>query len=83
MKYSVQWKPNAEQQLAQLWVDADDRDAVTAAADAVESAMQRDPENLGESRSGMNRVVFEGPLGFSFDVDSARRTVVVLWVWRP
>jgi hypothetical protein len=83
MRYDVQWKPTAQQQLAHLWIDAVDKDAVTTAADTVDSALERDPDNLGESRSGVNRVVFEGPLGFSFDVDPVQRTVVVLWVWRP
>lgn len=82
MKYEVIWRPIAEQRLAQLWLSASDRPAVTQAANAIDAAMERDPLNLGESRLDTTRVVFEGPLGVLFDVHAKQRRVAVLDVWR-
>jgi len=36
MNYEVLWKPAAEQQLADLWMNAADGNVVTAAADALD-----------------------------------------------
>lgn len=35
MRYTVTWKPLAEQTLATIWVDASDRAAVSAAANTL------------------------------------------------
>jgi plasmid stabilization system protein ParE len=68
MSYNVRWNPAAERQLARIWTDAADKSAVTAAADAVDAAIQRDPTQVGESRPGRTRIAFARPLGFLFDV---------------
>jgi hypothetical protein len=82
MNYTVEWTPAAEQELAALWTSAADRGAVTAAADAIDVALQQDPLTQGESRRGPTRVLFVPPLGAYFDVDAAARTVTVWAVWR-
>jgi hypothetical protein len=38
MKYKVIWKHSAEQELARIWTNATDRGAVTAAANAMDTA---------------------------------------------
>jgi hypothetical protein len=82
MRYTVAWNPAAEQELASIWNDATDRDAVTAAADSLDADFERDPLSLGEARGGATRVVFRRPLAVLFDVDTARRHVEVWDVWR-
>jgi hypothetical protein len=82
MNYTVTWRPSAEQQLAQLWLNAPDRAAVTAAASRIETLLRTHPGLRGESRSGGTRVLFEPPLAVLFQVRDQDRCVDVLKVWR-
>jgi plasmid stabilization system protein ParE len=82
MKHIVIWTPVAEQRLAQVWLDAADRDAVREAANRIDAELEAHPVVLGESRSGPTRVAFEGPLGVLFEVIEAPRRVRVLSIWR-
>jgi hypothetical protein len=83
MSFTVDWRPSAEDDLARLWTGApSERNAITAAAAALDAALRRDPLALGESRSGTSRVAFEGPLAIAFDVFPEQRRVLVKAVWR-
>jgi plasmid stabilization system protein ParE len=81
MNYSVEWTNSAQQDLAALWVSSSDRGAVTAAADAIDVTLGRDPLGQGESRQGSARVMFLPPLGVYYDVDQVARRVTVRAVW--
>jgi hypothetical protein len=81
MNYTVLWSPTAEQELADLWLQATDRDPVTRAAHAIDQRLQTDPENEGESRPGDRRVLFVPPLGVIFFVRPDDRCVDVLHAW--
>lgn len=39
MKYTVTWKPRVKEELARIWMEATDRTAVTAAADAIDERL--------------------------------------------
>jgi hypothetical protein len=80
MNYTVLWLRAAEQTLADIWTNATDRNAVTAAADAADTWLRRDPFSFGESRSGSVRLGFLPPLVFLFRIDDANRTVYVMKV---
>jgi plasmid stabilization system protein ParE len=80
MSYAVDWSQRAQDELADLWTNATDRNAVTAAADEVERLLSRDPLGQGESRSGNRRILFEPPLSVLYRVDPKRRTVTVITV---
>lgn len=82
MKFAVLWRPSTERDLADLWNNAPDRTDVTAAADALDAALSRDPLAVGESRGGTTRIAFEPPLAILFDVNLDDRKVVVWDVWR-
>jgi hypothetical protein len=82
MKYTVVWKPAAEQQLAQLWISAPDRAEVTAAANAIDAVLSQDPLAQGEARSDGERIFFVEPLAVLFRVADPDRLVTVLAVWR-
>jgi hypothetical protein len=43
MKYTVGWKPSAEQELARLWLSAPVRAAVTAAANRIDALLGSNP----------------------------------------
>jgi plasmid stabilization system protein ParE len=82
MKYTVLWRPFAERKLAELWTTASDRNAVTRAADRIDSMLANDPDQLGESRSGKRRVLIVEPLSVYFQVEEDDRQVWVVAVWQ-
>jgi hypothetical protein len=82
MTWTVTWKPRPEQALARLWTDASDRATVSAAANAIDAALARDPEGVGEGREGNDRILFEPPLAVLYEVDPGDRKVTVFSVWR-
>jgi plasmid stabilization system protein ParE len=82
MNYTVLWQPAAEEELADLWTDAPDRDTVARAADAADRRLARDPYAVGESRDGLRRILFAGPLVIDYEVHDATRTVLVTRVRR-
>lgn len=82
MRYTVIWKPDAEDELALIWTNATDRDAVTQAADTIDQMLEIEPGSKGESRPGGRRIAFIEPLAVIFRVYKKTRKVSVLHVWR-
>jgi hypothetical protein len=82
MTYAVLWTPTAHRDLAQLWLDAADREAVRSAADTLDAILRRGAHLQGESRYDSLLVVLAAPLGVDIDVDQANRIVWVLRVWK-
>jgi plasmid stabilization system protein ParE len=81
MIFTVLWTPDAEQELAAVWLSAEDRNAVTSAAHGIDALLRVDPQTRGESRQHEVRVLFAPPLGVDFEVVEGDRTVYVLAVW--
>ena len=77
MKWTVSYQPYAADELAAVWLDAADRQAVTDAANLIERELGNDPLNAGESRGGNSRVLCEAPLAVFFDVSEQDRAVTV------
>jgi hypothetical protein len=82
MTWTVVWKPAAERELARLWTDTDDRDAVRLAADRMDDLLRSQPTSAGESRGGALRILLGRPLGVIFHLSAPDRLVSVLRVWR-
>ena len=82
MNYRVTWLPSADRTLIDLWIAAPDRAELTAAANRIESSLERDPLGVGESRSGGVRILIDSPLAIYYTVDTAHRSVLVWDVWR-
>jgi len=82
MNFQVHWVSEAEDELAAIWLNAGDRNAVTEAAHRIDRTLQTHPEEAGESRSEERRVLLEAPLGVTFTVSRLDRTVLVLAVWQ-
>ena len=78
MKFTVVWKPAAERQLAEIWLTATDRRAITTATEELESALATRPEDIGESRPLDCRIAFVQPLAVTFRVNIADRLVEVV-----
>ncbi len=83
MRYSVLWTPDAENDLASIWVVADNRADVTAAGDEIDAILREDAHLKGESRHGRLRILFVAPLAIDFEVMQDDCIARVLTVWRP
>ena len=81
MRFTVLWTPDAEKDLADIWIEAPDRRAISTAANAIDASLAERPESFGESRDQNVRVAFMWPLGIEFEVLSEDRIVYVLSVW--
>ena len=77
MNYEVVWRPEAEEELAQIWPDAADRNAVAGAADWFDAALARDPFDVGEAIDPPSRMAFVDPLALVFDVFPQTHQVLV------
>jgi plasmid stabilization system protein ParE len=82
MLYTVVWRAAAEASLAELWVEAADRQGIAEAADRLDTLLGSDPHGTGESRTATTRVAFQGSLGVLYEIDDADRRVAVLNIWR-
>jgi len=76
-RYTVTSHPTMEQRLAELWMAASDRDAMTAATSEIDSTLAADPLRVGESRSDNQRIWFVPPLVIVYEVSQDDRLVII------
>ena len=81
MTYTVTYKPSAENELIELWMQSADRQAVADAANRVDGLLGANPHLQGESREQNTRILFERPLAVQFEIHDQDRVVEVLKVW--
>jgi plasmid stabilization system protein ParE len=80
MRYSVAWDDSALEDLADLWTQAADRQAVRDAANRVDGELAFSPETRGVDFYG-DRLLVEPPLQVVYKVVPADRKVIILQVW--
>ncbi len=81
MNYTVDWTPTALRLLAALWLASANRNAVTAAVNAIDRVLAAAPNTTGVLVFDTVREHTIPPLGIEFEVIDADRRVVVLTVW--
>ena len=82
-RFRVTWHPDARNELAQIWLAAEDRAAVADAANRIDTVLGDDPEAAGDDFYG-DRILVELPLAVTFTVSAEDLWVQVLQVWhRP
>ena len=81
MKFTVAYLPEAEEQLADLWLKSPDRSAVARASDVIDRLLASNPLGVGESRVADLRILIEPPLVAVYDVDEKDSMVKVWAVW--
>jgi hypothetical protein len=82
MTFTVVWRPRQKQRLAEIWMAAPDRAAITTAADEIDRRLRMAPLDDGESREGAFRVLFIDPLAVKYRVFGDDRVVAIVRVWR-
>lgn len=83
MKWQLGWSELAQQQLAQIWLEASDRDAVSHAVSLLDEQLIQDPLEVGESRDANQRITFQPPLAITFIVEQRLSLVTVIRVYNP
>jgi hypothetical protein len=78
MRFRIRWKRAARGRLADAWLNAPDRNAVTEASARIELLLQTDPLHVGESRLGTDRILFISPLVVHYTVILDDQKVVIL-----
>jgi hypothetical protein len=81
--FRVVWLKTALDELTAIWLQEGSalRQAITAAAHAIDPLLQVDPQNQGESRADGQRILFQPPLGVTFEVREPAGVVRILHVW--
>ncbi len=79
MRYSVMWTPSARAQLANLWMQSPDRQAITDSADRIDRQLQNDADTKGINWWPF-RAYFNDPLAVLFTVDPGDCRVWVVQV---
>ena len=84
MKLAVIYRPPAQDELANIWLNSPDRQAVADASDQIDRILASNPLGAGESRGGNARIFAERPLAMLFDVypDDALVEVFAVFRWR-
>jgi hypothetical protein len=82
MSYTVTFTPDARDALAEMWMNAADKEDLARAADEMERQLASDPFAVGESRVVDIRIVIVPPLAAYYDARKADRLVKVWRIWR-
>ena len=84
MKWTVIYRPPAQDELADIWLNSPDPQEVAEAADAIDQALTSNPFGAGESRGGDARIIIQRPLTVLYDVyqDDALVEVFAVYYWR-
>jgi hypothetical protein len=83
MRWTVLYRPSAQDQLAEAWLNSPDPQSVAEAADAIDRILASNPMEVGESRSGNSRIIMQQPLTVLYDVypDDAVVEVFAVFDW--
>lgn len=79
MRYTVVWLPSADDELALLWVQAPDRQALSDAAKRIEQALRIDPDQKGFEQDGLWYYT-DPPLTVAYELSPDDRLVTILQV---
>jgi hypothetical protein len=80
--FTVEWDPDAETELARIWLAAADPDEVTQAQARIDQLLARNPSGHGQPLSeGLWRIEVP-PLVVNYTIGDANKHVQVTWVRR-
>ncbi|HEY7154510.1 MAG TPA: type II toxin-antitoxin system RelE/ParE family toxin [Gemmataceae bacterium] len=78
--YTVDWEPEAENDLTNIWLRTSDP-AVTTAQNQIDGLLERDPFGYGRLlREGLYQIVV-APLTAFYSIDQTKKIVKVSAVW--
>ena len=81
-RYTLTWLEDVQNQLAQLWIDAPDKQAVTNAVNEIDRELAIDADRKGEPVAEGLRTLYAPPVHVLFSVREEDRIVEVVRVRR-
>lgn len=81
MKFTVVWDPEVHDDLADLWMNAENRDEIRLAADTIDVMLVEDANRKGLPFTGGGRVLACYPVAVTFSVSIDDRSVRITEVW--
>lgn len=83
MSYRVTWQRAAKNDLADIWLNAPDQNAVTMASAEIDRLLKDDPLHIGSAmRSSIHRQLGVPPLGVLYEVVEDDKRMIVQAVFR-
>ena len=79
MRFTVIWDESVQDELARIWLQAADQQAVADAADHIDHLLKFSPERVGQAYDGDRRLIVE-PLEVIYSVSMEDCMVRVLHV---
>jgi hypothetical protein len=77
MRFTLTYLPSARAELAQIWLTAKDRQAVTASSDSIELTLRHDPDKKGAEVEASLRSIVVPPLVYYYLVSPEDRLATV------
>jgi hypothetical protein len=77
LRFTVVWLKTVHEDVGDIWLSSDDRNAVTAATAEIDRELAVDAQSKGSELSEGLRAYDAGPLGAVFSVDLPNRIVEV------
>jgi hypothetical protein len=81
MSYYVRWTGHTHDRVERIWMAADDKRAITKAADAIDLLLADDPFRFDAITIDDEQTFIVEPLAVDYRVDEKTRTVYILSVW--
>jgi hypothetical protein len=80
MRWTVTWQPKAATDLAQIWLDAENRQAVADASNRIDRVLRISPDSAGQDFFG-DRLYVDPPLAIVYTLhpDDYRVDVILVW----
>lgn len=84
MRYTVIWKPAALGKLAEIWLEASNRDSVNEAVRQIDSFLERSDPAFGEDYFRGTRMIVAPPLVVVYSIEhDDYRAFVLAVAYRP
>ena len=80
MRFTVTWHPDARTDLARIWTENSERNAITAASTEIDERLSHDAHFKGVEFYG-DRLLVVSPLAVVYSVSVADCLVQILCVW--
>jgi hypothetical protein len=77
MRFTLTYRPSARDELAELWLAAEDPHAVTHSSNGIERELRDDPDLKGETVEGSLRKIVAAPLVYYYVVSPDDRLATV------
>lgn len=77
MRFTLTYRPSARDELAELWLSASDRSAVTDSSNSIEHELRDDPDLKGEVVEGPLRKIVTPPLVYYYIISPDDRLATV------